>query len=249
MTATEGQPPPGAPVGQDLLVFVADVAPYHLADGRQAPAGVHRSLGSAATAFAQVASLCGLGYHHAQGVADLELDVLARARVLVLFTIGETPWAPPQKALITEAVADGRTGLVGVHSATDSAYGWADFGPLLGARFAGHPVTGELSVQVVDRAHPATSHLPPLWHVREELYLFRDLVADAHILLAVPLGPADEGAAPTLLPLCWCIERGRARTFYTVFGHFLEAYEDGAYLQHLRGAVEWVTARPAAAPA
>ena len=45
---------------------------------------------------------------------------------------------------------------------------------------------------------------------------------------------------PSVLPISWCIERGPMRTFYTVLGHFVTAYEDGKYMQHLRGAVEWV---------
>jgi type 1 glutamine amidotransferase len=30
------------------------------------------------------------------------------------------------------------------------------------------------------------------------------------------------------------------RSFYTALGHFVSAYEDANYLQHLRGGIEWV---------
>ena len=43
-----------------------------------------------------------------------------------------------------------------------------------------------------------------------------------------------------LLPLAWCIERGPMRSFYTVLGHFVGAYEDQRYLEHLSGAVRWI---------
>jgi type 1 glutamine amidotransferase len=234
-----------APVGDlgrdpGFLVFVGDVSPYRHGEVGQAPAGVHRSLGSAAIAFEEVASLCGLRPRTVRHVGDLGVDELEQARALVLFTIGETPWTEEQKRVIVRRWVEGAMGVVGVHSATDSAYGWAEFGSLLGARFAGHPVTGRLAVHVVDSRHPATAHLPAVWHFRDELYLFRDLVDDARVLLAVPAAAAGPPDAAGMLPLCWCTEMGPARSFYTVLGHFLEAYEDGQYLQHLRGAVEWV---------
>ena len=142
-------------------------------------------------------------------------------------------------------------GLLGLHSATDSAYTWGRFGEILGARFAGHPVTTELPISIVDGAHPATAHLPSPWNFLEELYLFDQLVPDARVLLAVDpahlsseqrtllaahrgggRGPAEEA----LLPLAWCVERGSMRTFYTVLGHFVAAYEDQRYLRaSLRG--------------
>lgn len=237
MTTPTVLPAPGP--DRDLL-FVSDVSPYRSQGGAQTPAGVHRSLGSAAHAFEQIASLCHLGYQWARRAIDISTASLERARVLVLFTIGETPWSAEQRQIIEDRVMAGELGLVGVHSASDSAYGWARFGDLLGGRFNGHPVTGQLSVRVLDDQHPATAHLPSLWRFTEELYVFRELSPHAHLLLGVELSPARPGAEPQTLPLSWCIQDGNVRTFYTVFGHFLEAYEDGAYLQHLRGAVEWV---------
>jgi type 1 glutamine amidotransferase len=226
------------------LIFLADVSPYHGADGSVTMAGVHQSLESAAMAFAEIAGACGLEFRHARSVGALSPEELETARVLVLFTIGETPWTPVQRAVIEARTSSGALGLVGVHAATDSAYSWPAFGELIGARFDGHPVTGELPITVVDRDHPATAHLPSPWRFTEELYLFRALVPDARVLLAVELGSAagapTGSSGPTLAPIAWCIERGPARSFYTVLGHFLAAYEDGRFLEHLRGGVAWV---------
>jgi type 1 glutamine amidotransferase len=195
------------------------------------------------TAFEQVAGLCGLDFSGVTRVRDATPELLGGARVLVLFTIGETPWASEQRQIVEERTASGALGIVGVHAATDAAYAWPAYGDLLGARFSGHPVTGDLPITVVDGAHPATAHLPSPWRFKEELYLFRDLVPDARVLLGVEMG-AVAGAhlaegGPSVLPIAWCIERGPLRTFYTVLGHFVGAYEDSNYMQHLRGAVEW----------
>lgn len=229
-----------APGTRGDLVFLADVAPYRGSDGTPRPAGVHRSLGAAGLAFAQVASMCNFGYRAYTSVLDLGEDVLEQARLLVLYTIGETPWSARQREVVERRARGGQLGLLGVHSATDSAYKWPMFGELMGARFDGHPVTGDLAIKKVATPHPATDHLPSPWRVREELYVFRELSPHARVLLGVDFPPAGHGPGTSVLPLCWCIEDGPVRTFYTVIGHFLGTYEDPAYIQHLVGAVQWV---------
>ena len=223
-----------------LLLFVADVSPYVTANGEHTVAGVHHSLGSAARVFEEISVLQGLEFVGVTRSRDATPELLEQARVLVLFTIGETPWSEEQRQIIEERAASGELGLFGLHSATDSAYGWPNYGQLLGARFDGHPVTGDLSIKVVQRDHPSTAHLPSPWRFKEELYLFRDLVPDAQILLGVEFGTPVAAGGVTTLPFAWCIERGSLRTFYTVPGHFASAYEDVVYLRHLSGGVEWL---------
>jgi hypothetical protein len=238
------------------LVYLSDVSPYRADDGTRTLAGVHQSLGSAAMAFEQIAGFNGLGYERFERAADLQASSLTAASVLVLFTIGETPWSGEQREIIERRHALGELRLLGVHAASDSAYHWNLFGQLVGARFDGHPVTGELPIMVTDRAHPATAHLRDTWRFRDELYRFTELVRDARVLMAVDeaqlpedwkehLGDPAVSAPGTVgrarLPLAWCIERGPARSFYTALGHFVAAYEDAAFLQHLGGAVRWLT--------
>jgi type 1 glutamine amidotransferase len=218
------------------LLYVSDVSPYRA--GRDAPAmaGVHQSLGSAATALEEIAGLCGLGFRHARRVRDIGLEDLEHARLLALFTIGETPWSQGQCEVIERRASSGALGIVGLHSATDAAYQWPAMGSLLGGRFNGHPITGDLPITVVDRSHPATAHLPSPWIFRDELYLFRELVPDARLLLAVELG----GSQASTLPIAWCVERPPVRTFYTALGHFVAAYENADYLGHVLGGIRWV---------
>lgn len=258
------------------LVYLSDVAPYGTVRGQRRMAGVHRSLGSAARAFEEIAFMEGLGFTRCEGASQVDLGLLARTRLLVLFTIGETAWHEDQRRLIESRVTSGSMGLLGLHAATDSAYGWDGFERLIGARFDGHPVTGSLPISVVGPPHPATNHIRSPWWFKEELYLFTGLAPDATVLLAVDpaalpadqrlrlsapaetaqagtghAGRGDAGTGDALLPLAWCIQRGAMRTFYTVLGHFLAAYEDACYLEHLAGAVRWLLgedAHAAAAP-
>src|ERR1019366_7502935 len=212
-----------------FLLYVSDVSPYRSSSGDYTVAGVHQSLGSAGRAFEEIGHLCGLEFFEVPRASDATEELLSRARVLVLFTIGETPWSSEQRRLIEERVTSGHLGLIGVHAATDSAYDWPAFGDLIGARFDGHPVTGDLPIHVVDRDHPSTAHLPNPWRFKEEFYLFRELSHDAKILLGVEFGTSSKEGGVVTLPISWCIERGPLRTFYTVLGHFIAAYEDAAY--------------------
>jgi type 1 glutamine amidotransferase len=228
-----------AGIADGALLFVTQVAPY--SDG---PAGVHGVLDQAAVGVAQVAELQGLGARRVDDVRAIEPGVLESARALALFTIGETPWSEPQRAVILERVRAGDLALLAIHSATDSCYGWDDYGALVGARFDGHPWTQDVDLDVVDATHPATKHLGPAWHWHDEVYQFRDLRDDATVLLSVPESQLDLSARgaktpPFGFPVAWCFEEGNGRVSSTSLGHFPGAWETPAYLQHLAGSLEW----------
>jgi type 1 glutamine amidotransferase len=44
-------------------------------------------------------------------------------------------------------------------------------------------------------------------------------------------------------PLIWFKENGNSRSFYTVFGHTPEAFQDPKVIQHIGCAVDWVAKR------
>lgn len=222
------------------FLFVTDVSPYRDAAGSASLAGAHHSLPSAVTSAAQIARLHGLSFRHVADVAELTTADLEQARLLMLFTIGETGWSQDQRSAIERRVRRGELGFVGMHSAADSAYRWPAYGEFIGARFAGHPVTGILPVLVLDQAHPATRHLPRPWPFSEEFYLFSDLAEDRRELLGLEFGRHHDGTGGQVLPLAWCIERGPMRTFYTALGHFGAAYENVDFVRHLGGGVSWV---------
>jgi type 1 glutamine amidotransferase len=224
---------------RDRLLFVTQVAPY--ADG---PAGVHGVLEQSARGVAEIAELCGLKARRVDDVREVQPDDLAGARAVVLFTIGETPWSPAQRATLLGALRSGSCGIVAIHSATDACYGWSEYGALVGARFDGHPWTQSVVLDVVDPGHPATAHLGSAWTWHDEVYQFRDLRPDARVLLRVRDGELDltaPGASPPPYgyPLSWCFTEGEGRVFSTSLGHFPAAWESVTYLRHVTGGVAW----------
>lgn len=216
------------------LLYVTQVAPY--LDG---PAGVHGVLDQSAVAIAELAESAGLSFERATDVRELDPASVAAARVVALFTIGETPWSSAQRQTLLGRVRDGKTGVLAIHSATDSCYGWEEYGMLVGARFDGHPWTRSFTLDVLDPAHPATSHLGSTWEWHDEIYQFRNLRPDAEVLLAARADELGTDAAVEH-PLAWCFTEGAGRTFSTALGHFPAAWESPTYLRHLAGGLDWV---------
>jgi uncharacterized protein len=225
------------------LLFVTQVAPY--ADG---PAGVHGVLDQAAVGVAQIAEMHDLAPQRVDDVRALDTAALGRTRVLALFTIGETPWDAAQRAQIAERVRAGDLAILSIHSATDSCYGWPEYGALVGARFDGHPWTQTFAIRRCGEPHPSTARLPDPWRFTDEVYLFRDLRDDARVLLEAVGDDLDLDAPGARrpahgFPLAWCFTEGRGRVFYTALGHFPGAYEDVRFLAHLHGGLAWLADR------
>ena len=151
-------------------------------------------------------------------VSDVSPGALAAARVLALFTIGETPWSEQQKKAAHDSWRSGALRILGVHSATDANHGWPEYGSMLGARFDGHPWTQDFLIDVVDTQHPATAHLGTQWSWRDEVYLFADLRPDARVLLRLAdvrsTCPCPGGGnRPAASPLPGAVEDGAASRF------------------------------------
>lgn len=221
------------------MVYITQVAPY-----RSGPAGVHGVLGQSVPAMEQLAERSGLDFRHVTDVRRLRVEDLAEARVVALFTIGETPWTGAQRRALLEGVRSGRIAVLAIHAATDSCYDWDEYGQLVGARFNGHPWTQDVILDVCVPAHPAVAHLGHSWSWHDEIYQFRDLRPDATVLLKVPDSQLDLSlpgvARPAFgFPLSWCFEEGAGRVFSTSLGHFPSAWESVAFLRHLEGGLTW----------
>ena len=224
------------------VVVVTQCAPY--ATGRMA--GVHGSREQAVSAFAEIAGTRGWSTERVENVATVADDLLACARVLVLYTIGEVPWSPAQQAMILERLRAGELAVVCVHSATDANHTWDAYGGVVGGRFAGHPVSASLPLTVVQSDHPATSHFGGNWALHDELYLFDDVRPDLEVLLRLEDAAVEELAPGTTrpaagYPIAWCHTEGSGRVFYTALGHFPLAWEHPDYVQHIAGGFTWAS--------
>jgi type 1 glutamine amidotransferase len=160
--------------------------------------------------------------------------------IFFALTTGELEFDAAQKAAIVSFVSGGK-GFLGVHSATDTLYEWADYGRLVGAYFKEHPWTQSATVLVEDAAHPSTTGLGDRFTITEEFYTFRENPRPrVHVLLR--LDPASVGASGDY-PLAWTQSFGSGRAYYNALGHFQETWRDARFQRQLIGAIQWAAGR------
>lgn len=163
------------------------------------------------------------------------------AAVIFLSTSGDVLLDPGRGALARYMAAGGAW--LGIHGAANTEYGWPYFGGLAGAWFDRHPHEQTATVTVEDGGHPATRHLPATWNWHDEWYDFRASPRPrAHVLLTVDEATYDGGTMGADHPVAWCHEYGGGRCFYTALGHAARTFAEPAFLRHLGGALEWLTA-------
>ena len=134
-------------------------------------------------------------------------------------------------------------GFVGVHSASDTEYGWSWYGQLVGAYFVSHPGNPgirETSLLVVDDSHESTHHLQSTWTRSDEWYDMRfvsdDLIPVLDIDETTYKSP-EENPAEDPRAIAWYHEFDGGRSFYTALGHTEESYSEPEFLQHLLGGI------------
>ncbi|MGW4436939.1 ThuA domain-containing protein [Streptomyces sp. NPDC004596] len=131
-------------------------------------------------------------------------------------------------------------GYVGVHAAADTEYDWPFYGGLAGAWFQNHPAIQPATVNVEDRAHPATAHLGRTWERTDEWYNYRSNPRErAHVLASLDETSYSGGTMAGDHPIAWCQEYRGGRAFYTGGGHTKESYTDPAFRAHLLGGLRY----------
>lgn len=131
-------------------------------------------------------------------------------------------------------------GFVGVHAATDTEYDWGWYGKLVGAYFNGHPKIQEAKFIVKDQDFPATKFFTDsVWQRSDELYNFKKINPDIHVLLTIDEGSYEGGTNGDFHPMSWYHEYDGGRAFYTELGHTDESYTEDNYLKHLLGGIQY----------
>jgi uncharacterized protein len=157
--------------------------------------------------------------------------------VCFALTSGELPLGGDQKAALLSFVSNGG-GFLGVHSATDTLYGWPDYGRLLGAFFKAHPWTTTATVVVEDESHPATAGLGASFQALDEFYTFQENPRPGvHVLLS--LDPASVGSTGDY-PLAWTRLHDAGKVYYNALGHFPDTWNDRRFQRQLTGAIRWL---------
>jgi uncharacterized protein len=159
------------------------------------------------------------------------------AAVIFLCTTGNV--LDEQQQQVFKQFIQGGGGYLGLHSASDTEYDWPWFGELTGAYFKSHPRQQEAVFNVVDTTHIATAHLPKVWKRFDELYNFKWIGTDLHILITIDESSYTGGGNGEYHPMAWYHDFDGGRGFYTALGHDNKSWEDPLYLQHVLGGIKY----------
>ena len=157
--------------------------------------------------------------------------------VVFLSTTGDVLDPAGRSAL--EAYVRGGGGFVGVHSASDTEYGWPFYAELVGARFAGHPAVQPVTVRF--RPGALTAGLPATWRVTDEPYNFRGRPQGVRVLATLDESTYSGGTMGADHPIAWTAEVGRGRSFYLGLGHPEAIYADPVFRRLLAGGIRYAS--------
>lgn len=167
-------------------------------------------------------------------------EKLDKYKVIVfLSTGGEDLLNPMQEKSFEKYIANGGN-FVGIHGASATEYNWEWFGKLVGAFFDNHPKIQQGVINVINKDHPSTKHLPDQWVWTDEWYNWRKPLPDGYTVLAtVDESTYEGGEMGDFHPIIWCHQTRDSRSWYTALGHKSEHYNDDDFLQHILGGILW----------
>jgi type 1 glutamine amidotransferase len=228
-----------------LLGCVAVPAASHAAQAKRVlvfskTAGFrHDSIPDGIAAIEQLGTSGGFTVDATEDAGAFTADNLRRyGAVVFLSTTGDVLDDTQQRAF--EGYIHDGGGYVGVHAAADTEYDWPFYGGLAGAWFQSHPAIQPATVDVEDRAHPATSDLARTWDRTDEWYNYRSNPRErAHVLASLDESSYTGGTMTGDHPIAWCQDYQGGRAFYTGGGHTKESYADPAFRRHLLGGIRW----------
>ena len=159
------------------------------------------------------------------------------AAVLFLNTTGDVLDSTQQAAF--QRYIEAGHGFAGVHSASDTEYGWPWYHSLLGETFKSHPAIQQATVLIADTAHPSTRALPAPWVRTDEWYNFTTQPSGVTVLALVAESTYSGGTMGSSHPISWFHSYDGGRAWYTAMGHTACSYAERPFLAHLAGGIEW----------
>ncbi len=208
----------------------------------------HANIPIATAALRKLCHANGIAVDTTEDADDFNEKNLRRYNAIVfLCTTGDV--LNPKQETDFERYIQAGGGYVGIHSATDTEYGWTWYGGLAGAYFSSHPAEQTATLRVEKKDHPTTRHLGDTWQRYDEWYNFKNLNPNVNVLLSLdessykggtmdsssPNGEGKGGGHP----VSWFHEYDGGRAFYTALGHTIESYTEPDFLKHVLGGIRY----------
>ena len=167
--------------------------------------------------------------------------------IIFLNTTGDIFDSTQQKVM--ERFIQSGKGYVGIHSASDTEYGWEWYTKLVGRMFYIHPAVQTARLKIVDNSFPGLQGFANerLW--TDEWYQFGpEMANDLKYVLSVDessynakvqWGEKKAEGMGNLHPIAWYHNYDGGRAFYTALGHLPTNFSDPAFLNHLYAGIFW----------
>lgn len=201
----------------------------------------HESIPAGIAAIQRLGAEYGFAVDTTKNSALFTVNNLKRYRAIVFLSTTQDVLTDAQQAAMEQYIRSGG-GFVGIHAAADTEYDWPWYNKLVGAYFKSHPNNPNVRkaiVNVVDKNHLATKHLPDRWERSDEWYNYKDINPDLRVLAVLDETSYEGGENGDHHPISWYHAYDGGRAFYTGGGHTIESFEEPAFVQHLLGGIRY----------
>jgi PKD repeat protein/type 1 glutamine amidotransferase len=250
-----------APNGGGINVFPATLDPaarYHVLVFSRTAAFRHSAIDEAEVAIAKLGRENNFTVDWTEDPTRFNDAFLSRYDLVVFNSTTGDVLNNDQQAAFERFIQAGN-GYAGIHSATDTEYGWPWYGQLTGAYFRNHPNgTPTATVVVEDPNKVSTKDIPARWTRVDEWYNFQGITnpvvngggtdvsprtqSPIHVLLTMDESTYTESDGTDGTdddhPIAWCKRYDGGRMFYTALGHTEATYTDATFLKHLLGGLD-----------
>ena len=199
----------------------------------------HSSIPVGIAAIKKLGAENGFDVDTSEDSLSFNTDNLKKYSAVIFLNTTGTIFGPDQEKALQGYIHHGGS-FMGIHAATDCEYKWQWYGDLVGGYFKSHPKQQMAKFLVVDKDHPSTKHLPDVWERFDELYNFKYLNPDIHVLIKIDEKSYTGGENGDNHPMAWYHDYDGGRSFYTELGHTDESYSDPNYLKHILGGIQWL---------
>ncbi|HUT36303.1 MAG TPA: ThuA domain-containing protein [Planctomycetota bacterium] len=188
----------------------------------------------------------GLGYEAtvSEDVALLNPENVKKWNLIVFNNCTGTLFKEPEwRTAFMEHVKAG-AGYMGFHAATDCFYDWPEYGEMLNGWFSGHPWSQKVRTRIEDPDHPL---MKPFgkgpFEISDEIYQFKNYKRSAaRVLMSIDNSSVDVtrgGRKDRDYAICWIRPWGKGRVFYNAHGHGANVFQDKAFQEHVKLAMQW----------
>lgn len=205
----------------------------------------HECIPVATAALKKLCLANGIAVDTTEDAEDFNAKNLRRYNAVVFLCTTGDVLNPAQETDFERYIQAGG-GYVGIHSSTDTEYGWTWYGGLAGGYFNGHPAIQDATLKIENHDHPSTRHLKgDTWQRKDEWYNFKNLNPNVTVLLSLDESSYEGGtnckdaADKHCHPAAWCHEYDGGRAFYTAGGHTKESYAEPDFLKHVLGGIRY----------